>query len=473
MKRVFVRESFFSVPASELFAFHERRDAFELLTPPGFDNITVHSTVSTIKPSVEEARFTVRVVGIPFHFTMVHTVYEPPTRFVDEMLRGPFQSWKHEHQIVEAGWNHDPACLLRDEVSYSHPLLFAGNFAVSWPLTRLFNERHQITKRAIEASIQQRPSKTPARSIAITGGTGIIGKRITEILLEKGENVTLLVRNQQAARRLFQDRVEYAQWDFQSPEEGNWREAIASSDHVIHLAGTPLFNHRWTPSFKVAMKKSRTESTRQIVDAMRKLEGRPKSLISASAVGIYGTDPKRLVNEESHAGDDLLADICRAWEDEAGKAEELGVRTVQMRIGIVIDTESGALKEMLPLFKVGLGGVLGKPDHWINWVHVEDVARMFVMALDNDQMRGPINAVSPHPVTNKTFATTVAQVLRRPCLMRYPTFLLKLGLGESAEYVSGGPRASAQSTKNLGYTFFFDELEPTLRHLLNRPTSSQ
>jgi uncharacterized protein (TIGR01777 family) len=175
------------------------------------------------------------------------------------------------------------------------------------------------------------------------------------------------------------------------------------------------------------------------------------------------------VTESSPAGGDLLADICTAWEAEARAVERAGVRSVQVRTGVVLSPASGALKEMLPLFRLGLGGVLGRPTPWMNWIHLEDVARIFVMALDDGELSGPLNAVAPHPVINRTLANTLGHVLRRPSLMRYPEALLRVGIGEAARYAAGGPRVLADRVQELGYTFFFPELELALRHLLRRP----
>jgi uncharacterized protein len=467
MRRVFAKDSFFSLPAEALFEFHERPDAFKLLTPSDFA-AEVHSTASTLRPSGEIVSFTKREMGLPFQFEMIHTVYEKPWLFVDEQLRGPFSTWKHEHSFLQGGWDRDPATLMRDKVTYAHPLLFAGNFAVAWPLAKLFEERHAITQREL-AEAMRAPSKTRRRKIVITGATGLIGGRIAELLIEKGERVVLLVRNIEKARHRFGDQASYAEWDFHHPERGDWRAALAEAEGVIHLAGTPLFAKRWTPEFKRDMKESRTLSTRQLVEAIKASDHKPESFVCASAIGVYGPDPTLLADETSPAGDDLLADICEAWEEEARAVEEAGVRSVQMRIGVVVDRRSGALKEMMPLFWLGGGGILGAPDRWLNWIHLEDAARIFLMALYNDELSGPYNVAAPRPVTNRTFAYTLAHVLRRPCLMRYPELLIRIAIGEAATYAAGGPRVTADLIRSKGYTFFFDDLEEALRSLLGRP----
>ncbi len=469
MRRAFVKETFYSLSAEELFDFHERPDAFRLLTPPEL-KVEVHSSATTIKPSEEVVRFTIRVMGIPFKHAVVHTAYDRPRLFVDEQVQGPFTTWKHEHRLIEGGWKRDPAVLLHDRIDYSHPLLFAGNFMVTRPLNKLFDERHRITGQEIQKVLVEKRADRPPRHVVITGATGLIGARLAEVLVDKGERVTLLVRNLDKAKRRFGEEVELAQWDFTRPDEGDWKAPLAEADAVVHLAGTPLFGHRWTPEFKREMKESRTESTRQLVEAIKAQEHKPEVFLSASAVGIYGLDHTRLANEQSEPDrDDLLADICIDWEEEARRVEAAGVRSVQTRIGVVLEPSHGALKEMYPLFWTGGGGVLGRPERWINWIHLEDVIRIMHMALFNDEIQGPINVAGPHPVTNKTFAHTLAYVMNRPCLMRYPEALIRLGIGEAGKYAAGGARVSSDLIQEKGYTFFFNQLEPALRSLLRRP----
>ena len=469
MRFAFEKDSFYSVSPQTLFELHERPDAFSILSPKDL-NIEVMNAATTLRPSDEVVEFAVGVLGLRFPFAMVHTVYEKPHRFVDEQLRGPFSTWKHEHRFIQGGWREDPATLLRDRIDYAHPLLFLGKPFVARPLEKLFTLRHEITGREIGSAVLKE-SKMTGKSVVITGATGLIGGRITEILVEKGCGVTVFARDVAKAQRRFGQRVAYAEWDFSAPGAGDWQKPLAQADAVIHLAGTPLFSKRWNRAFKKEMEESRTLSTRSLVDAIADNDHKPEVFVSASAVGVYGTDPAGLVHESTPSGDDLLARICVEWENEARALESSGVRTVQLRFGVVLSPKSGALKEMLPVFKIGAGGVFGAPDPWINWIHLEDAARISVMALQNKTSTGPINVVSPHPVTNKTFAHSLARVLRRPSVFRYPSFLMKLAIGEAGVYSSGGPRVSAQQVQDGGYDFFFSELEPALRNLLRKPAA--
>lgn len=464
MKSVFKKETFFSVPREALFSLHERPDAFRLLTPASHP-VEVQSTASTLKPSQDVVRFSINFLFLKFRFEMVHTVYEPSGLFVDEQRKGLFSSWRHEHRFFRGGWREDPASLMRDQITFAHPLLFLFQPFVKSRLKKLFKERHEITAREVHRPLLE-SGRTEGKVVAITGGTGLIGKRIIEILTEKGIPVIALVRNPEKAERLFKGGVKPVYWDFRKPREGNWKAELKEATHIVHLAGTPLFSKRWRRAFKKEMEESRVLSTRQLVEALVENGHKPEAFISASAVGIYGKEPNGETDESSEYGDDILAGICRRWEAEAQKLEEFGIRTAQVRIGIVLSTESGALKEMLPLFRTGMGGVLGHPHPWINWIHREDIARIFVMTLFNDGLHGPINGVAPNPVTNRELARTLARILRRPCLLRFPTSLLKVAIGEAAEYASGGPKISSTILAPAGYRFFFDELAPALKNLL-------
>jgi uncharacterized protein (TIGR01777 family) len=451
---------FASVSKQELFAFHERDDAFSLLTPDSA-NIEVASTASTLAPSDDVVRFAVRFGPLRFWFENVHTVYEPFDLFVDEQRKGLFSMWRHEHRFREAAWEKDPASMLTDEIVYAHPLLPFFNPFVRHRLGELFEYRHQVTVSEVHGG-REPGGGDAGGSVVVTGATGLIGKRIVQILAEKGSRVTVLVRDVEKARKMLGDRVTCVHWDFNKPDEGDWRRHLCEAEGVIHLAGTPLFQRRWNAAFKREMEESRILGTRQLVEAIAASEKKPQVFVSASALGYYGVDPDRDLDESAPPAEDLLARICVNWEGEAAKLDAHGVRTVQMRIGIVLSRESGALKELLPLFRIGVGGTMGDPHHYINWIHLEDVARMFTMALQNPEMRGPYNAAGPSPVTNAVFGRGIARALGRPAWMKYPVPVLKIIIGEAGEYASGGPRVQVEKIRKAGYRFFFEDLDQAL-----------
>ena len=311
----FIKESFFSASPQQLFEFHERKDAFSLLTPAS-QNIEVLSTASTLRPSEDVVRFITTFLFLKFRFEMIHTLYEPYEAFVDEQQKGLFSSWRHQHRFIPGGWSGDPAVLMHDRIDYSHPLAIALKPFVNHRLESLFRFRHEVTSQEIHNSIRSQEAAQPGK-VVITGATGLIGKRIVSILLEKGYEVVALVRNIDKARKVLDKDVTLILWDFTRPEQKDWQKSLDHAVGVIHLAGTPLFQQRWTPAFKREIEESRILSTRQLVEAIGLAARKPEVFISASALGIYGTDPGRVVDEASPATDDLLARICINWEKEA------------------------------------------------------------------------------------------------------------------------------------------------------------
>jgi len=460
MRARFRRDLFASVSKRELFEFHEREDAFTLLTP-AFAGVEVASTASTLAPSDDVVRFAVKFGPLRFRFENVHTLYEPFDLFVDEQRKGLFAEWRHAHRFKEAAWDGDPAAMLTDEIVLGHPLMPLLIPFVRHRLDKLFEYRHDVTLREVHRGRESKQAGGAGR-VVVTGATGLIGKRIVEILVENGSSVVALARNTEQARKLLGERVTCTQWDFTRPGEGDWKRQLSEADAVIHLAGTPLFKQRWNAEFKREMEESRTLGTRQLVDAIIASEKKPRVFVSASALGYYGTDFSRVVDETAPSADDLLARICVNWEDEARKLDAHGVRTVQMRIGIVVSKQAGAVKELLPLFWLGMGGTMGDPRPFINWIHLEDCARMFTMVLANPQIRGPYIVAAPSPVTNAEFGAAIARALGRPAWMRYPVPVIKLMIGEAGEYASGGPRARVDKIRNAGYRFFFDDLDQAL-----------
>ena len=345
MRARFKKESFFSVPKQELFAFHERDDAFSLLTPAS-ENIEVGSTASTLAPSDEVVRFAVRFGPLRLRFENVHTVYEPFDLFVDEQRRGLFTEWRHEHRFEQAGWDGDPASMLSDEIVYSHPLLPLLNPFVRHRLRRLFEYRHRATAREVHSGRSKenrrarrgrrhhrshRPDREANRADSRRRGLACDRARA-----KRGEGPETARRSGELRplgfHRARPRRLEAL------PLRGGRRDTPGGNPSVQDSAGQT--------AFKREMEQSRTLGTRQLVDAIIASQRKPRVFISASALGYYGTDPDGVVDETASPADDLLARICVNWENEARRLDAHGVRTVQMRIGIVLSTESGALKEL-------------------------------------------------------------------------------------------------------------------------------
>lgn len=293
------------------------------------------------------------------------------------------------------------------------------------------------------------------QNILITGGSGLVGQRITDQLEKKGYQVAWLSRTNQSGRRSFRWNVEKQEID---PEAVEWADAI------IHLAGAGVAEKRWTAERKKLILESRTQSTQLLFSAIEKSGKRPSTFISASAVGYYGFNTgTALVDESSKPGSDFLAEVVIAWENEAKKMEQLELRTVLLRIGIVLDAEGGALGEML---KPPVAAPLGSGDQWMSWIHLDDLARMFVFALEKTTLQGVYNAVGPNPATNQQLTKEAAAAKKKPYVgIGVPGFALKLVLGEMAAMVLGGNRVSCQKIQKAGFEFEFPELSVALRDI--------
>jgi uncharacterized protein (TIGR01777 family) len=238
-------------------------------------------------------------------------------------------------------------------------------------------------------------------------------------------------------------------------------------DAVVHLLGEPVVG-RWTRAKREAILSSRVDGTRRLIEAIEALSParRPRVLVSASAIGFYGDRGDEALAEGSSAGSDFLADVCVQWEREAARAESLGVRTVMLRIGIVLSRRGGALEAMLPAFRMGLGGTMGSGSQWWPWIHIEDLVGLARFAVDHEDIRGPLNATAPEPVQQREFAATLARVLARPAFLPAPAFALRAALGAFSQELLASRRVLPERARKGGFSFRFPRLEDSLRDLL-------
>lgn len=302
------------------------------------------------------------------------------------------------------------------------------------------------------------------RRVLVTGGSGFIGKRLIAALLGRGDEVTVLSRDAGRAAGKLPQGARAVAWD---PErEGPWFEEVARAEAIVHLAGASVAT-RWTPEKKREIERSRVVSTRLIVEAIGRAPQRPEVLVSASAVGYYGTHPKHeALDESAPPGHDFLAEVCVKWEAEARAAEALGVRAAQVRIGVVLGEGGGALEKMLPAFKLFAGGPLGDGEQPVPWVHHADAVGILLLALDSPQVRGPINAVALEAITAKELAYALGYVLHRPSWLPVPSFALKLLMGEAAVVVTHGQRVVPRRAIELDYRFAYPSLGPALTSIV-------
>jgi len=299
--------------------------------------------------------------------------------------------------------------------------------------------------------------------VTVTGATGLIGSKLVTELAARGDDVTVLSRDPERARKSLPAGVDAVRWD--PDRDPAPREALDGRNGVVHLAGEPVAQ-RWNDRSKERILRSREVGTRNLVSGLSSAEPRPAVLVSSSAVGYYGPHGDEELTEDTPPGDDFLADVVKVWEREADAAAGLGIRVVKVRTGVVLDRNGGALKTMLPPFKLGVGGPVAGGDQFMPWVHVDDVVGIFIGALDHDTWHGAVNATAPRPVTNKVFSQALGRALKRPAIAPVPAAAIKLLYGEMSEIVTKGQRAVPRHTLALGYEFRHPDLDEALSSAL-------
>lgn len=291
-------------------------------------------------------------------------------------------------------------------------------------------------------------------NILLTGATGFIARHLIPKLSAAGHKLRTLGR-----RPL--EQFPFFEWKSSREPPA---DALESCDAVIHLAGENVAQ-RWTSEAKRRMRESRIDGTRNLVSALAKTGKKPYVLLSASAVGIYGSRGDELLTEASSRGSGFLADLTEEWETATRAAEPLGIRVVNLRFGLVLGRDGGALPKMITPFRLGLGGKLSSGKQWMPWVHIEDATNLILLALHQDSLRGPVNVAAPHPVTNAEFTRTLAAALHRPGFMTVPAFALKLALGEMSDAVLSSDRVVPAAALDAGFHFTYPKLESALRDL--------
>lgn len=306
-----------------------------------------------------------------------------------------------------------------------------------------------------------------ARRVVVTGATGLIGRKVCARLREKEYQVVVFSRNPQKARQSVPGAAEYVEWSADDPQ-GSWVGALYGVYGVVHLAGASIFGKRWTADYKKTLYESRINTTRMLVDAIGKLEARPEVLVSGSAVGYYGFRGDEHLDEIASSGKDFLARLTADWENEARRAETYGLRVAEVRTGIVLDDQEGALPLMKMPFQFLIGGPILPGSQWISWVHIDDEVDIVLLALENQHVRGPINATAPEPQRNTDFMKALGQVMGTPSWLPVPGFGLKMLLGEFADNLTHGQRVIPQKALDLGYEFHYPTLPEALTHLLKK-----
>jgi len=319
--------------------------------------------------------------------------------------------------------------------------------------------RREESRRGTQECVRHGYYRISNMKCAISGGTGFIGRRIVERLLQNSHYVGVWSRKPGLEKRT---GVASYTWD---PLEGEPpAESVNTMDAIIHLAGEPVAQ-RWNAEVKRRIRDSRVLGTRRLVDAIAGVRHKPKVLVCASAIGYYGDRGDEELTESSAPGSGFLAEVCQAWEAEADRAAAFGLSVMKLRIGFVLGKEGGALARMAPAFRFFAGGRLGTGRQWMPWIHVDDVAELFVHAAENE-LSGVWNATAPYPVTNREFTREMGRALHRPALFPVPGFALRLAFGELGQHMLDSARVVPAAAMKAGFRFRYPDVSAALTNLL-------
>jgi uncharacterized protein (TIGR01777 family) len=442
-------------PPAAVLAWHANPGAFERLTPPWMDVRVLEAAGGIAPGDWKRLRLAAGPIGVSWK--LVHEAGSDGAAFVDVQERGPFRSWRHEHWILPNGTE---ASYLEDRLTYRLPWTPVGRWAADRFLRNrlddLFRFRHRRTQIDVARHAGAGPSM-PLR-IAVTGASGLVGRQLVPFLRAGGHDVVTLVRR----------RPTGADERFWDPATGQIdADALEGLDAVVHLAGESIAGGRWTPARKEAILASRIQGTGLLAETLVRLRQPPRVFVSASAIGYYGDGGSSVLTEDSPQGSGFLANVCRAWEEAAAPAADAGIRVVHPRTGVVLAGNGGLLANVGWAFRFGVGGPLGSGEQLMSWIALDDLLGVFFEAIINHRLEGPVNAVAPLPVTNRTFAGTLGRVLGRPAVLRAPATVLRLVAGELAqELLLASQSARPARLEQVGFRFAFPTIEDALRHEL-------
>ncbi|MGW8267530.1 MAG: TIGR01777 family oxidoreductase [Longimicrobiales bacterium] len=442
--------------ADAVFAWHMRPGALERLTPP-WAQVRVLGRTAGIGDG-GTVTLSVRQGPTSLKWVLRHTAFEEGRLFQDEQVSGPFEAWVHAHRFLPAD---DGGCVMEDHVEWLPPLGGAGRFLteglVHRELKRLFTFRHARLRHDMD--LHARYAGDGARTVAVTGASGLLGNTLCQLLETGGHKVIRLSRRR---------REDAAFWD---PEQGEIdAESLRGIGGVVHLAGEPIFGLRWTEEKKARILESRRKGTELLSRTVAGLSRKPAVLVSASAVGYYGDRGPAVITEESEPGTGFLAGVCKRWEEATAPAKRAGIRVVTLRTGMVLTARAGALGTMLLPFQIGLGGRLGSGRQYVSWIDLDDEVGLIYHALATAGVKGPLNATAPHPVPNSTFTDTLGRVLGRPTLIPVPALGIRALFGEMGQaLLLDGARVVPKKAEATGFEFRYPSLEESLRFQLGKP----
>lgn len=455
----FEHQSEMPVSAETLYAWHARPGAFERLTPP-WQRVDVLRRCGGID---DGDRIDLRVWQgpIPTVWKIEHRNHQPGVQFEDHLLCGPFRSFRHRHRFEAIDAKRSR---LVDTIDFEMPggrltELIVGRWLLG-QMRRAFAWRHAVTREDLAAHAED---ESGAKRVAISGATGMIGGRLASLLTTGGHSVVSMVRHGSKPPGFVGGRGVRWSWEHGQIDAGG----LEGLDAVVHLAAEPIMGS-WTPGKKQLIRDSRVRGTRLIAETLSRLKKKPRVLVVASAVGVYGNRGQMIVDEKDPVGEGFLAEVARDWEEAAEPARRAGVRVVHARIGVVMSPKGGALRAMLPAFRMGVAGRLGFGNQWWSWIGLDDVAGALHHLVVMESLEGPVNLVAPRAVRNREFTATLAGVLRRPAVIPMPQGLVRFLFGreQANEVLLASVRAEPTKLSGSGYRYRQPDLEMMLDEVL-------
>jgi uncharacterized protein len=454
---IFKKKSRIGAPVEAVFKWHARPGAIQRLSPP-WDPLIIIGQTGGIQIG-SEVIMRMKAGPIPFTWSARHIAYDENRLFQDKQIMGPFSKWIHTHRFSPEGPN---ACILEDQIDYDLPLgPLSAHMLDPWirkKLERIFIYRHQTTFTDIFR--HQAVDSHKQMDILISGASGLIGSSLAPFLTTGGHRVFRLVRRPPK-------RPDEIFWE---PESGFVdMDRFDGFDAVIHLAGENIGEGWWSETKKKKIVDSRVNGTATIVNAVLNLRKPPKVFLSASAIGYYGNRGNQILTEQDSVGIDFVSDVCEKWEAAASPLIKNGIRVAFLRIGVILSPLGGALAKLLRPFQLGIGGKISSGNQFMSWISMDDAIYAFHHLLFNENIHGPVNIVSPNPVTNWDFSCALGKVLSMPAKFTVPKKAIEFFFGEMGrETILSSTRVIPDRLVNSGYSFSHPDLESALRHMLGK-----
>jgi hypothetical protein len=452
----YIKRTLINAPVETLFAWHAREGAISRLTPPWAPMKMIFRSKKGIQKGVKVG-FRLRMFKIPMTWEAEHIEYQENKLFKDCQVKGPFSKWEHTHRFTPAGGGKS---IMEDNVEFELPLGFLSRPFYGFAgkeFDRMFGYRHRVLKYDLEHHAEAGQKKR----ILISGAGGTMGSVLVPFLRTCGHEVITLVRKK---KKPLKDEF------FWDPHNGILDlEGAGPIDAVINLNGVDISRGRWTARQKKRIIDSRVLPTRLLVEKMIRLHPKPAVFISSSAIGFYGEREDRILNETAASGDRFISKVCRAWEEASQDAQKAGIRTIQLRTGVVLTPAGGALKRMELPFRIGFGVRLSHGRQYMSWISMDDAVSGILYILTHDRIKGPVNLTAPNPVTNKVFSKILARVFSKKVFLTLPGFMARALWGQMGEEtLLTSARVMPEKLLDNGFAFQHERLLQAFKHVLGR-----